>query len=205
MRSSLPKCYTNALFGAFWVTIHRTVLTHFRLLKILLKFVRGRWLRRSLNTLRPIQNGCHFPDDIFKCVFLNGNVWISIRISLNFVSEVPIDNEPSLLQMMAWSRPGVKAVFIEREKAVLDIWIQRGSNKQWWNIRCLHVYIITKIAKFTQCEIPENNRIFLKFTIVCWICPLCKLLLSLITNNFRSEIYNQIPYICVCHGSVGSA
>ena len=27
-----------------------------------------------LNTLRPRQNGHHFPDDIFKCIFLNENV-----------------------------------------------------------------------------------------------------------------------------------
>ena len=33
----------------------------------------------SLNTLRPRQNGCHFPDDIFKCIFLNENVKISIK------------------------------------------------------------------------------------------------------------------------------
>ena len=30
---------------------------------------------------RPIQNGRHFPDDIFKCIFLNENVWVSIKIS----------------------------------------------------------------------------------------------------------------------------
>ena len=29
------------------------------------------------NTLRPRQNGQHFPDDIFKCIFLNENVLIS--------------------------------------------------------------------------------------------------------------------------------
>ena len=37
-----------------------------------------------INTLRPRQNGRHFPNDIFKCIFLNENVQISIRISLKF-------------------------------------------------------------------------------------------------------------------------
>ena len=37
------------------------------------------------NTLRPRQNGCQFPDDIFKYIFLNENVKISIKISLKFV------------------------------------------------------------------------------------------------------------------------
>ena len=32
-----------------------------------------------VNTLRPIQNGNHFADDILKCISLNKNVWISIK------------------------------------------------------------------------------------------------------------------------------
>ena len=28
-----------------------------------------------VNTLRPRQNGCHFPDKIFKCIFLNKMCW----------------------------------------------------------------------------------------------------------------------------------
>ena len=39
----------------------------------------------SVNTLRQRQNGRHFPDDIFKYIFLNKNVSILIKISLNFV------------------------------------------------------------------------------------------------------------------------
>ena len=30
----------------------------------------------TVNKLRPRKNGCHFPDDIFKRIFLNENVWI---------------------------------------------------------------------------------------------------------------------------------
>ena len=45
-----------------------------------------------VNTLRPRQNGRRFPDDILKWIFLNENVWISIRISLNFVPKVLIHN-----------------------------------------------------------------------------------------------------------------
>ena len=33
------------------------------------------------NTLRPRQNGRHFPNDIFKWIFLNENVWILFKIS----------------------------------------------------------------------------------------------------------------------------
>ena len=66
------------------------------------------WLLETFNTLRPRQNGRHFPDDIFKCIFLNETVWISITISLKFVPTGPIKNIPALVQIMAWRRPGDK-------------------------------------------------------------------------------------------------
>ena len=61
-----------------------------------------------INTLRQRQNGRHFPDDIFRCIFLNETIWISIKISLNFVPQSPINNIPALAQIMAWRRPGDK-------------------------------------------------------------------------------------------------
>ena len=62
----------------------------------------------GFNTLRPRQNGRHFADDIFKCIFLNENVWIPIKISMKFVPKGPINNIPSLVQIMVWRRPGAK-------------------------------------------------------------------------------------------------
>ena len=59
-------------------------------------------------TLRPRQNGRHFPDDILKWIFLNENVWISINISLKFVPRGPINNIPTLVQVTARRRPGDK-------------------------------------------------------------------------------------------------
>ena len=61
-----------------------------------------------VNTLRPRQNGRHFPDDIFKCIFLNENTSISIKISLRFVHKGPINNIPAMVRMMAWRRIGDK-------------------------------------------------------------------------------------------------
>ena len=58
----------------------------------------------TFNTVRPRQHGHHFADDIFKCFFLNENVWISIKISLKDL----INNVPALVQIMAWRRPGDK-------------------------------------------------------------------------------------------------
>ena len=50
-----------------------------------------------VNTLRPKQNDRHFPNDIFKCIFMNGNVRILIRISLKMAPKAPIENEPALV------------------------------------------------------------------------------------------------------------
>ena len=60
------------------------------------------------NTLRPRQNRRHFADDVFKCNFLNENVWIPIKISLKFVPKGPINNIPALVQIMACRRSGDK-------------------------------------------------------------------------------------------------
>ena len=46
--------------------------------------------------------------DIFKCIFLNENVWISIKISLKFVPKGLINNIPALVQIMVWRRLGDK-------------------------------------------------------------------------------------------------
>ena len=64
--------------------------------------------RLGLNTLRPRQNGRHFPDDIFNYIFLNENIWISIKISLKFVPKGLFDNIPALVEIMAWCRSGDK-------------------------------------------------------------------------------------------------
>ena len=61
-----------------------------------------------VNTLRPRQNGRHFTDDMFKCIFLNENVWIPIEISLKFVPKGSINNNAALFRIMAWRRPGDK-------------------------------------------------------------------------------------------------
>ena len=58
----------------------------------------------SYNTLRPRQNGRRFADDNFKCILLNENLWISIKISLKFVRKGLTNNIPALVQIMTWRR-----------------------------------------------------------------------------------------------------
>ena len=62
----------------------------------------------DLTHLRPRQDDRHFADDIFKCIFLNENVWFLNKISLMFVPKSLINNIPALVQIMAWRRLGDK-------------------------------------------------------------------------------------------------
>ena len=70
----------------------------------------NQWSESSLllNTLRRRQNGGHFTDDVFKCIFLNENVWISLKTSLKSVRKVLINNIPALVQIMTWRCSGHK-------------------------------------------------------------------------------------------------
>ena len=98
----------------------------------------------NFNTLRPRQNGRHFPDDIFKCIFLNENVIISIKNSLKFVPKVPINNIPALVQIMAWRRPGDKPlseammvsllthICVTRPQWVKDLFFKSNESRQIW-------------------------------------------------------------------------
>ena len=92
------------------------------------------------NALRARQNGRHFSDDIFKWIFLKENVWISINISLKFVPRGPINNIPTLVQIMAWRRPGDKPLS-EPMMIRLQTYIC-VARPQWVKIAMAHVYTL---------------------------------------------------------------
>ena len=111
--------YVHSRHGAWclesyrWMANHTFILcckvlikTLSHLLKIIQNSQAGVWT--LVNTLRPRENGRHFADDIFKCIFLNENFWIPIKISLKLVPKGPINNIPVLVQIMAWPQPGDK-------------------------------------------------------------------------------------------------
>ena len=66
------------------------------------------YMHQPINSSLPGQNGPHFADDIFKCIFTNEKFCILIWISLKFVSNVPTDNKSVLVQVMAWHQTGDK-------------------------------------------------------------------------------------------------
>ena len=57
----------------------------------------------NLTALKPRSNDGHCADDIFKCIFLNENVWFSIEVSLEIVPEGLIKNILALVnKWLVW-------------------------------------------------------------------------------------------------------
>ena len=102
----------------------------------------------QFNTLSPRQNGRHFPDDIFKWIFLNENVRISINMSLKFVLSGPISNIPTLVQVIAWRRPGDKPLsepMMVRLPTHICVtrpqWVNRFYGRVGWFSKTIWLYI----------------------------------------------------------------
>ena len=135
------------------------------------KAARGPDLNRTrVNTLRPRQNGRHFADDIFNCIFLNENVWIPIKISLKFVPEGPINNIPSLVQIMVWRRPGAKPFSGPMMVSLLtDICVTRPQwvKAPWYNSLFNSFPIITPLwCKHRQQDAWQLHKIH--WPVACW-------------------------------------
>ena len=106
----------------------------------------------TVNTLRPKQNGRHFSDDIFKCIFLNENVKIPIKISLKFIPRGPINYITTLIQIMAWRRPSDKPLSEPMMVSLLThICITRPQWVKGWE------WIINFISQFTMDAIANPS------------------------------------------------
>ena len=92
----------------------------------------------QLKVISPWKNGSHFADDIFECIFLNENAWISIKIPLKFVPKGPVHNNPALVQIIAWCRAGDKPL---SEPVMVSLlthicvtwpqWVKQNHNLPW--------------------------------------------------------------------------
>ena len=78
--------------------------------------------------MRPRQNGRHFADDIFKCIFLNENIRISNKIALKYVTWDLVDNMTALVQIMAWRRIGDKPLPEPVSVYFTDAYMRRSAS-----------------------------------------------------------------------------
>ena len=114
----------------------------------------GIWSRHTFNTLRPRKDGRHFADDLFKCIFLNEYVWISIKISLKFVRKSPICNIQALVQIMAWRRSGDKPL---SEAMMVDLLTHICVTRpQWVNHNQGRIYTLVLFYR-QRLDKPASN------------------------------------------------
>ena len=82
----------------------------------------------SINTLRLRQNGCHFTDDVFKCIFLNENFQIVNNMSLKCVPQGLIDNI-SLVLVLGWCQSGNKPLYEPMMALITDAYMCHPASK----------------------------------------------------------------------------
>ena len=149
------------------------------------------WCPTWVNTLRPRQDGCYFADDVLKCIFLNENVWISLKIPLKFFPKGPINNIPALVQIMAWRRPGNKPlcepmlVFVPMHICV--------TQPQWVNTCGLPLYNTANFQENTYDHDDRHSIALLggqDFRVWCNWPALCA---GLLCCNFF-DILTPVPY-----------
>ena len=111
--------------------------------------------------------------DIFKFVFLNENIWISINVSLEFVPKGPINNIPASILIMAWKQPSDKPLSKPMMVSLLMytcICITRSASMGWFSqinyCRSLHGLQISvsyhtglpnsTMVHLSQCEVTYD-------------------------------------------------
>ena len=147
--------YCTLSLSAVWAALYCCTVfeySHFHLTLL----ASGTCYISALDTLRPRQNGRYFPDNSF----LNVYVWISINISLKFVPRGPINDIPTLVQGMAWRRPGDKPLS-EPMMVTLPTHIC-FTRPQWVNIHIREI----------RAKVIYNASPHSVFARVIWFCML---------------------------------
>ena len=111
--------------------------------------IEGLLKSKGINTSRPKRNEQHFADDIFKRIFYNINVWISIKISPKFVPKGPINNIPTLVQIMDWRRSGDKPL---SEPVMVSSLTHICVTRPQWVNRAVYIYICIYMYIYISCR-----------------------------------------------------
>ena len=94
-----------------WVTKQVFIDREMYCIKLLQAFISEmRGLRLEcfcVDTLRPRQKGRHFSGNIFKCIFLYEDVWISIKISPKLIPMICPINILTKRQAIIWTNDGI--------------------------------------------------------------------------------------------------
>ena len=126
----------------------------------------------TLNTLQAKQNGCRFAADIFKLIFMNESISISIQISLKYLPKGQINNYPALVLIMTCRLIGDKPLSEPMMAEFTDAYIwtlvtARPSNfLQWFNFQRGH-------QDSSRCDDSQDGITLWNASSYCRIKPYC--------------------------------
>ena len=150
-------------------------------------------LPQYVNILRPGQNGPHFPDNIFKWIFLNGMIWISIKISLKFVSRGPNNNIPALIQIMAWHHPSMSWIILCH--SILGEWHDRWVKSHKSYHKCHDVYSLAP----RRCNSNLKSIIFKLIIQNTSLCTQCEIVVKWMPQEPTNEKSTFVQVMAWCH------
>ena len=114
------------------------------------------WDALTFNTVRLMQNSCHFADNSFKCILLNKNNCRINQISLKFVPCGLTDNKPVLVLIMTWCWMGDMLLSVIWTNDAFDYWhIYASLDLNKLNIPCYCHLLIE--AHFNQGPCPGST------------------------------------------------
>ena len=102
------KLWKINFFDFIYLVIHWVVISKDHMVFHIITSSSGMECCFCLYPSLPGQNGRHFADEIFKCIFMNEKLRVLIQISIKFVPKGPVDNDLVLMQVIAWCRTGDK-------------------------------------------------------------------------------------------------
>ena len=134
--------------------------------------------------------------DIFKCIFLNENIWISTGISLIFVPTGPICNIPALIQIMAWRLSGDKP--LPEPMTVILLTHICITRPQW--VSCGNCIRLSHVSTY----FPKNASYWPNFGVIfTWLN--CSRMFGMNGLRFVGMVYHEsLLNWSVCSRSVGS-
>ena len=132
---------------------------------------------RTFNSSRPRRNRRYFADDLFKCIFLNKNVWILNKLSLKFILKGPVNDIAALVRIMAGHYLNTWLLFYWRVYASLVL------NELTFLVLSRH--ILAELGHYVHCSLwtEQKNELF------------CMLRLSIANASYWSYInYSGVAY-----------
>ena len=145
-----------------------------------------------INSLRPRRNRRFNADDIFKCIFLDEDVWIPIKSSLKFVPKGPINNISPMVQIMAWRRPGDKPL---SEPMVVSLPTHICVTRpQWVNITWLWLACHRKCV----CVCESDNHGFGRWLVAVFSALRSERLITNYKKNSSEEFKTKKKFLHKC-------